>query len=157
MSGAKTGRPYRDGVGIMLLNREGRIFAGRRGDMPGDSWQMPQGGIDPGEDPRDAAIRELAEETSVISAEILARSHDWLAYDLPADLADTVWGGRYRGQRQLWFAMRFSGAESEIDVATEDAEFVDWAWLTRDDLRHHIVAFKRPLYEAVFDEFSGLF
>src|SRR5215475_12592054 len=110
---------YRSGVGIMLLNPVGEVFVGRRIDMPVmPAWQMPQGGIDPGETPRQAALRELKEEIGTDKAEILGESAGWLQYDLPSDLAGGIWGGRYRGQRQKWFVMRFTGSDADIDLAT---------------------------------------
>lgn len=145
--------PYRRGVGIMLLNRAGQVFVAQRIDSPGSAWQMPQGGIDKGESPRAAAVRELAEETGIATARILAQSRDWLRYDLPHDLVPKVWRGRYRGQEQMWFAMAFEGAESDIDIATEHPEFSTWRWAEAAALPGLIVDFKRPLYEAVVAEF----
>jgi len=146
-------RPYRPGVGIVLINGAGKVFAGRRLDTP-DAWQMPQGGIDAGETPRAAALRELAEEIGTDQAEILAESRDWLAYDLPPALAGRVWGGRYRGQRQKWFAMRFTGRDADIRIdAAATPEFDAWRWMTPEALIAAIVPFKRALYAAVIDEF----
>jgi putative (di)nucleoside polyphosphate hydrolase len=145
---------YRPAVGIMLLNRRGRVFVARRIDMARTSaWQMPQGGIDPGETPRQAAVRELAEEIGTGKAEIVAESSRWLSYDLPAPLAATVWGGRYRGQRQKWFAMRFTGCDADIDLATAHPEFDAWRWVTPDELPGLIVSFKRRLYIDILAEF----
>ncbi len=152
MSDKTASRPYRPGVGIMLIDDAGRVFAGRRLDNP-DAWQMPQGGIDPGESPRAAALRELAEEIGTDRAEILAESRDWLAYDLPPELAAKVWGGRFRGQRQKWFAMRFTGADADIVLDTAHPEFDAWRWMAVADLLDAIVPFKRALYAAVIDEF----
>lgn len=148
---------YRPAVGVMLLNREGRVFVGRRIDMPAGlaAWQMPQGGIDPGETPRQAAIRELREEVGTDSAEILAESLSWLHYDVPPEIAGHMWGGRYRGQRQKWFAMRFTGKDSDIDpAATEHPEFDAWEWVASERLPDLIVPFKRQLYLDVLAEFS---
>ena len=147
---------YRPAVGIMLLNREGKIFVGRRIDMPAGlaAWQMPQGGIDPGETPREAALRELKEETGTDKALILGESRGWLHYDLPAELVGGMWGGRYRGQRQKWFAMRFTGEDGDIDpAATEHPEFDAWEWVAPQLLPDLIVLFKRPLYRDILAEF----
>src|SRR4051794_26366250 len=143
----------------MLVNPEGLVFVGRRMDMPAGlaAWQMPQGGIDPGETPRQAALRELHEEVGTDKAEILAESAGWLHYDLPAEIAPRMWGGRYRGQRQKWFAMRFAGQDSDIDPAnTEHPEFDIWEWAAPARLPELIVPFKRPLYLAVLGEFKPL-
>lgn len=148
-------RPYRPGVGIMLFSREGRVFVAKRIDTP-DAWQMPQGGIDEGEDPRDAALRELKEEIGTANAIILAESRDWHAYDLPPRLRGRVWGGRFRGQRQKWFAARFMGEDAEIDLATAHPEFDAWKWVALPALPTLIVPFKRPLYAALIDEFGAL-
>jgi putative (di)nucleoside polyphosphate hydrolase len=148
---------YRLGVGIMLLNREGRVFVARRIDMPPEvaAWQMPQGGIDPGESPRDAALRELNEEIGTDKAEILGESADWLYYDLPAELAGRSWGGRFRGQRQKWFAMRFTGADGDINLAAvEHPEFDTWEWVAVERLPELIVPFKRRLYVDVLAQLA---
>lgn len=159
------GLPYRPCVGVMLLNREGRVFVGRRsdrGDQPegaGTWWQMPQGGLDPGEDPEQAARRELMEETGVRSASVIARTRDWLTYDLPPELIGVAWEGRYRGQKQLWFAARFEGEESEIDLNPREGheqEFDAWRWVGLRELPSLIVPFKRQVYLAVIEEFAGL-
>ncbi|MBV9687473.1 MAG: RNA pyrophosphohydrolase, partial [Alphaproteobacteria bacterium] len=121
---------YRPAVGIMLLNPRGEVFVARRIDMPGaEAWQMPQGGIDAGEAPREAAFRELKEEIGTVEADIIGESRGWLQYDLPAELAGNVWGGRYQGQRQKWFVMRFTGRDSDISLATEHPEFDAWRWI----------------------------
>jgi len=148
-------REYRPAVGIMLLNRAGEVFVARRVDMPTmPAWQMPQGGIDPGETPLQAALRELKEEIGTDKAELLGESRGWLRYDLPAELARAMWGGRYRGQQQKWFAMRFTGTDGDIDLATEHPEFNAWKWLRPERLPEVIVPFKRQLYLDILAEFS---
>ena len=148
---------YRSAVGIMLLNQAGQVFVARRIDMPTvAAWQMPQGGIDPGETPRQAALRELREEIGTNKAEILGESRVWRKYDLPAELARGVWGGRYRGQRQKWFAMRFTGDDTDIDLATDHPEFDAWTWIRPEQLPEMIVPFKRQLYIDILAEFRVL-
>jgi putative (di)nucleoside polyphosphate hydrolase len=147
---------YRAGVGIMLLDREGRVFVARRIGMAQEAWQMPQGGIDPGESPREAALRELEEEIGTRQAEILAESRLWLRYDLPRDIAGRLWRGRYRGQRQKWFAMRFTGSDRDIDLATAHPEFSAWKWVAAERLPELIIPFKRQLYLSVLAEFAPL-
>jgi putative (di)nucleoside polyphosphate hydrolase len=146
---------YRPAVGIMLLNPAELAFIGRRIDMPAGlaAWQMPQGGIDPGETPRQAAFRELKEEIGTDKAEILAETRGWLHYDLPSDIASRMWGGRWRGQRQKWFLMRFTGEDSDINPATEHPEFDAWEWVEPRRLPELIVPFKRPLYCDLLAEF----
>jgi putative (di)nucleoside polyphosphate hydrolase len=147
---------YRRAVGIMLLNRQSEVFVGRRIDMPTmPAWQMPQGGIDPGETPRRAALRELKEEIGTDKAEILGESRAWLIYDLPAELVGRIWGGRYRGQRQKWFVMRFTGSDGNINLATENPEFDAWQWIAPERLPQLIVPFKRQLYLDVLTEFCA--
>ena len=153
------GRPdpaYRLGVGVMLLNADGLVFVARRNDMPGDHWQMPQGGIDENEAPRSAALRELKEEIGTDRAVILAEAQTWLTYELPRNLASTAWSGQYRGQRQKWFAARFIGVDAEIDLDTEHPEFTDWRWVEVTALPELIVPFKRQLYLDVIEEFRSL-
>ena len=150
--------PYRPCVGLMVLNREGKIFAGQRLDSPDGAWQMPQGGVDPGETPEQAALRELGEETGILAkdAEILRESSQWHEYDLPRHLVRKLWNGAYRGQTQRWFAIRFNGSDAQINIRTENPEFREWAWMAPDELIRKIVPFKRDTYTMVFDEFSEL-
>ena len=148
--------PYRRGVGIVLFNEKGRVFVAQRIDNPGPAWQMPQGGIDEGEEPIDAAWRELYEETGIKSAKLLAESRDWLRYDLPPELAKTLWKGRYRGQDQKWFAFRFTGRDSEVNIAGEHPEFSAWKWAEFRQVPALIVPFKRSLYQQVVQEFAHL-
>lgn len=147
---------YRRGVGIMLLNRDGKVFVGRRVDQDEEAWQMPQGGIDAGESPRRAAFRELKEETGTDKAEIVAESARWLTYELPAKLRGRLWRGRYRGQKQKWFAMRFKGRDGDIDLATHHPEFDAWQWVGHERLETLIVPFKRQLYRDIVAEFAHL-
>lgn len=147
--------PYRPCVGVVLTNPAGLIFAGRRIDSAAPAWQMPQGGIDKDEKPRAAALRELTEETGVApsAVEVLAKTPDWLTYDLPPELLGKVWGGKYRGQRQKWFLMRFLGSDSDIDITREHPEFSEWRWIGADEMVAAIVPFKREIYSAVVTQF----
>ena len=151
-----TSLPYRPCVGIMLFNREGLVFVARRIDMVSDAWQMPQGGIDPGEAPVDAAFREMGEEIGTRAAEVLAETDDWLDYDLPVELIGKLWRGRYRGQRQKWFALRYLGADNEIDIETDTPEFAEWKWVEPPQLPDLIVPFKRDLYAELVKRFGHL-
>ncbi|MGV2981834.1 RNA pyrophosphohydrolase [Camelimonas sp. ID_303_24] len=159
--------PYRLCVGVMLLNRDNEVFVGKRRNEAGPehvnaaySWQMPQGGIDDGEEPYPAALRELYEETSVSSVELVAEAPAWYSYDLPQEILRRSWRGRYRGQKQKWFALRFTGNESEINVrhpaGGHRAEFSEWRWAPMDSLPDLIIPFKRPVYEQVVAAFSQL-
>jgi putative (di)nucleoside polyphosphate hydrolase len=151
--------PYRPCAGIMLANKDGGIFVGRRIDSPEhDAWQMPQGGIDKGEDAREAALRELGEETGITPdlVDVIAQSREEHFYDLPDDLKGVIWGGKYRGQRQWWFLMRFKGTDSDIDIHTAHQEFSHWQWVTADRVPQLIVPFKKRLYETIVAEFGEL-
>jgi putative (di)nucleoside polyphosphate hydrolase len=156
-------RPYRPCAGIMALNRDGLVFVGRRDGGPEHSdathvWQMPQGGIDDNEDPYQAALRELYEETNIRSVEKLGEIAEWLAYDIPPEIAGNAWSGKYRGQKQKWYALRFTGADSEIDIANpgggHEPEFIDWRWVDMRELPKLVVPFKRQIYEQVVTEFG---
>jgi putative (di)nucleoside polyphosphate hydrolase len=160
--------PYRPSVGVALFNQEGKVFLGRRKrrraitpDGAGHEWQMPQGGIDKGETPRAAALRELHEETNVESVSLLAEAPEWLSYDLPNEIAANRWRGRFRGQRQKWFAFRFDGADSEIDIdrpanGAHPPEFDAWRWERIEELPALVIPFKRKVYEAVVAAFAPL-
>lgn len=149
-------RPYRPCVGIMLLNANNQVFVAQRIDQVAEAWQMPQGGVDDGEDPEAAALRELKEEIGTDHVEILDRTEDWISYDLPPELIGKVWRGRYRGQKQKWFAMRFLGRDDDIDLGTEHPEFRDWRWIDMDELPDIIVAWKRDNYRQVVARFRHL-
>jgi putative (di)nucleoside polyphosphate hydrolase len=155
MAKALAALPYRPCVGVMLINRSGLIFAAQRIDSPVSAWQMPQGGIDDGENPGLAALRELQEETSIPPALVapLAETRDWQAYDLPAEMVPTIWGGKYRGQKQRWFLMRYLGQDAQIDLQTAHPEFSEWRWIDADTLLASIVPFKREIYAKVIAEF----
>ncbi|MFA6114980.1 MAG: RNA pyrophosphohydrolase [Sphingomonas sp.] len=148
--------PYRPCAGVMLLNRNGQVFVGQRVDSTLEAWQMPQGGIDDGEDAETAAIRELGEETGVQpdKVELIATAPDELFYDLPPDLIGKVWKGKWRGQRQRWFLYRFLGEDGDVDIATEHQEFRAWRWVDPAELPDIIVPFKKTLYEDVLAAFA---
>lgn len=150
------GLPYRPAAGVMLLNSHKQVFVAQRLDTTLEAWQMPQGGLDDGEEPEVGALRELAEETGIAAhlVEIIARSAGELLYDLPEDLIGKLWKGRYRGQRQSWFLMRFMGEDSDVNLATPHPEFRAWKWADPRDLPDLIVPFKRTLYENVLREFA---
>lgn len=152
----QTERPYRKGVGIVLFNAQGLVFAARRIDTKEPAWQFPQGGIDDGEDPLAAAWREMKEEIGTDNAKLIGQSTDWISYDLPPDIADKSWKGRFRGQSQKWYAFTFQGSDAEIDIATQHPEFSEWQWMELAEVPKLIVPFKRDLYERVVAEFVGL-
>lgn len=147
--------PYRPCVGVMLINPQGLIFAGQRIDTAAPAWQMPQGGIDKGEDPQTAALRELTEEIGVTPDLVaqVAQTPDWLTYDLPPEMVPRMWKGRYRGQKQLWFLLRYLGRDDQIDIATAHPEFSSWRWIGPDAMLAAIVPFKRQIYAQVIDAF----
>lgn len=155
--------PYRPCAGITVINRAGLVFVGRRAGGPEHVdlthvWQMPQGGIDDGEDPYQAALRELYEETNIKSVEKLGEIAEWLAYDIPRDIIGEAWGGKYRGQKQKWYALRFVGEEREINITNpaggHKPEFIDWRWAKMSELPDLVVPFKRQTYERVLKEFA---
>lgn len=149
--------PYRPCVGVVLIDARGMVFAGQRIDNPSPAWQMPQGGIDDGEKPREAAYRELWEETGVTRdlVDFVGKTHGWVTYDLPPDLLGKVWGGKYRGQRQKWFLFRFKGKDADIRIASEHPEFSTWRWILADEMVESIVPFKRTVYEEVIRSFRA--
>ena len=148
--------PYRPAVGVMLLNRQGLVFVGKRIDQTIEGWQMPQGGIDKGEEPRQAVMRELKEETGTDKARIIAEMPDWVTYDLPPHLVGIAFHGKYGGQRQKWFAMRFTGKDADIDLTAHEPEFSAFQWVSLSELPSLIVPFKRETYKAVIAAFQKL-
>jgi putative (di)nucleoside polyphosphate hydrolase len=148
--------PYRPNVGIMLISDKKLIFAGKRLDQTVEGWQMPQGGIDKGEDASTAVLRELKEETGTDKAEIVRELDDWLIYDLPDNLIGVALHGRYRGQKQKWFALRFTGKDGDIDLASGTPEFSEWRWVTSAEMMDLIVPFKRDVYKKVLSAFADL-
>lgn len=149
----KSALPYRACVGVVLVNSEGQVFTGQRLDSEVAAWQMPQGGIDPGETPQEAALRELWEETGVQAEKVTVETEteEWIPYDLPDHLLGKVWGGKYRGQEQKWVLMRFHGTDADVNIATEHPEFSEWRWMPPQDLVENIVPFKRAVYARVLE------
>ena len=148
---------YRSCVGLMLINEKKKFFTAQRLDFTSTAWQMPQGGINEGEDPLEAAFRELNEETSIDRGDIqlLATSKEWVKYDLPKTLIPFLWDGKYKGQKQKWFLFRFFGNESNINIHTQNPEFSRWRWSNKKQLVDSIVSFKRPVYQTILEEFSA--
>ena len=148
--------PYRPCVGVMLVNGDGHVFVGQRRDSDVAAWQMPQGGIDPGEEAETAALRELWEETGVTADLVTVEgcTTDWVFYDLPDELLGKIWKGKYRGQKQVWYRMRFNGSDDQINIETDHPEFSEWCWLPADQLVDNIVPFKREVYAQVLAAFT---
>ena len=149
--------PYRPSVGMMIVNQKhNKIFVGKRIDTKQPAWQMPQGGIDLGETPSKAVLREMKEEIGTNNGRIMAESKEWYSYDVPKNIIPRLWGGSFRGQRQKWFLIEFLGNDSEINIATENPEFIEWCWMPKQDLLNSIISFKSKLYQAVIEEFKNL-
>ena len=148
--------PLRLGVGIVVLNKKNQVFVGKRIDNPGNSWQMPQGGVDKNENFFQAAKRELEEETGIKSVKLIKELDGWFKYDLPQYLLGKIWKGKYRGQKQKWFVMRFVGKETEININTKKPEFLDWKWVDLDDLPKIAVKFKLDVYKSLKQEVSKI-
>ena len=148
--------PLRTSVGIAVLNSENKVFVGKRKDNPFDKWQMPQGGVDPNEPLLKAMQRELLEETSIKNIQVLKELNQWLEYELPENLIGKIWKGKYRGQKQKWFVVKFLGDDSEININTKNAEFMEWKWIDIDLLPDLIVLFKKHVYEKVLVELKKI-
>ena len=149
-------KPLRVGVGIVLLNNQNKVFVGKRIDNPVDLWQMPQGGVNNNEALDKAAIRELEEETGIKKVELIKIIDNWMQYDLPNNLIRKIWKGKYRGQKQKWFIMRFSGKDQEINVKTQRPEFLDWKWISFLELPKVVVSFKKEVYKRIVKELELL-
>jgi len=152
----KQNLPLRLGVGIILLNKENKVFVGRRLDNPLKFWQMPQGGINNGESFFRAAKRELEEETAITKVKLIKELDDWLIYNLPDDLLGKIWQGKYRGQKQKWFVMKFEGEDQEINVNTKSPEFLEWKWVNPDELPKIVVNFKTDLYKTLLVKLNNI-
>ncbi len=152
----KSTLPLRLGVGIVVLNSHNQIFVGKRKDNPANFWQMPQGGVDENEDYLTAMKRELYEETSIKSIKIIKELNEWLTYDLPPDLLGKIWKGKYRGQKQRWFFVKFLGDDTEININTKNPEFIEWKWLNMKDLPEVIVPFKKNIYKKILEELNKI-
>ena len=152
----KQNLPLRLGVGIILLNKENKVFVGRRLDNPLKFWQMPQGGINNGESFFQAARRELEEETAITKVKLIKELDDWLIYNLPDDLLGKIWQGKYRGQKQKWFVMKFEGEDQEINVNTKSPEFLEWKWVNPDELPKIVVNFKTDLYKTLLVKLNNI-
>tara|TARA_B100001057_G_C22624375_1_gene861866 strand:+ start:395 stop:865 length:471 start_codon:yes stop_codon:yes gene_type:complete len=152
----KKNLPLRTGVGIIVINNQNKIFVAKRIDNPVDKWQMPQGGVDPGEELVDAMKRELIEETSIKSIKLLKEINRWLEYELPKNLLGRIWKGKFRGQKQKWFIVKFIGSETEINLKTKHPEFMEWKWVEIDELINVIVDFKKNVYKELIPEIKKI-
>ena len=148
--------PYRNGVGIIVLNNENKVFVAKRIDNPKNFWQMPQGGVDEGEDLLNAAYRELKEETSIFNVKLIKEIEDWTQYDLPSKLIGIIWKGRYKGQKQKWFIFKFLGNDTEINIKTKNPEFLDWKWIEIGKITEIVVDFKKEVYHKVEKEIKKI-
>ena len=148
--------PYRNGVGIVVLNNENKVFVAKRIDNPKNFWQMPQGGVDEGEDLLNAAYRELKEETSIFNEKLIKEIEDWTQYDLPSKLIGIIWKGRYKGQKQKWFIFKFLGKDTEINIKTKNPEFLDWKWIEIGKITEIVVDFKKEVYQKVEKEIKKI-
>ena len=148
--------PYRRGVGIMILNKENKVFVGKRIDSKNNSWQMPQGGIDGDETVKEAGLREMFEETNIRTVEFISETKTWMYYDIPEFLIGKLWGGRYRGQKQKWILVRFCGDNSEINIDKQNREFKSWRWIDIEELPEVVISFKKQIYNSVIKSFVDL-